>query len=90
MKKNIAANKKMGREALGSLPNILMLFNQNELGAAEVAKTESNTTKELNEAKTKQPKILRSMLLNLKTYFPNLSHDVAVYLWIEVRPSLVV
>lgn len=80
----------MGREALGSLPDILMLFNQNELGTAEVAKTESNTTRELNEAKRKLPKILRSMLLNLKTYFPNLPRDVALHLWIEVHPSSVV
>ncbi|KAL7315318.1 hypothetical protein PS15m_006780 [Mucor circinelloides] len=80
----------MGREALGSLPDTLMLFNQNELGTARVAKSESNTTKELNEAKTKLPKILKSMLLNLKTYFPNLPRGTAVRLWIEVRPSSVV
>lgn len=55
----------MDRQRTGDIPDMLIFFDRYEFGTAEVSKTETDTTKELNEGSMKLPKIMKSMLLNL-------------------------
>ncbi|KAI9254745.1 hypothetical protein EDC94DRAFT_236636 [Helicostylum pulchrum] len=64
-RRKIAATNPMDRQRTGDIPDMLIFFDRYEFGTAEVSKTETDTTKELNEGSMKLPKIMKSMLLNL-------------------------
>lgn len=77
-RRKIAAERAMERKRSGEIPDFKTSCNMYELGAVEVSKDLSDTTKELNDGSVKLAKIMKLILTNIVRSNPEQQHKLKI------------